>query len=103
MSWIANPEIWMALLTLTAIEIVLGVDNIVFISILAGKLPERQRERARVLGLAVAMITRILLLLAITWIMQLTQPLVALFGNELSGRDIITACRRPVPDRQEHL
>ncbi len=89
MSWITSPEIWIALLTLTSIEIVLGVDNIVFISILAGKLPKEQQERARVIGLAVAMITRVLLLLSITWVMRLTEPLFRVFGQELSGRDLI--------------
>ncbi len=89
MSWITSPEIWIALLTLTSIEIVLGVDNIVFISILAGKLPKEKQERARFIGLAVAMITRILLLLSITWVMRLTEPLFHVFGQELSGRDLI--------------
>ncbi len=78
-----------ALLTLTALEIVLGVDNIVFISILAGRLPEGQRERARVVGLALAMISRILLLLSLTWIMRLTRPFFGVAGREFSGRDII--------------
>jgi predicted tellurium resistance membrane protein TerC len=78
-----------ALLTLTALEIVLGIDNIVFISILAGRLPEGQRERARVVGLALAMISRILLLLSLTWIMRLTRPFFGVAGREFSGRDII--------------
>lgn len=78
-----------ALLTLTALEIVLGIDNIVFISILAGRLPEGQRERARVVGLALAMISRILLLLSLTWIMRLTRPFFAVAGRSFSGRDII--------------
>ncbi|MGH2550720.1 MAG: TerC family protein, partial [Thermomicrobiales bacterium] len=68
MDWISNPDIWIALFTLTTLEIVLGIDNIIFISILAGRLPESQRERARLLGLAAAMITRILLLLSINWV-----------------------------------
>ncbi|MBC8367100.1 TerC family protein [bacterium] len=89
MAWITDPGIWIALLTLTSIEIVLGVDNIVFISILAGKLPKEKQERARILGLAVAMITRILLLLSLTWVMRLTQPLFHVFAQELSGRDLI--------------
>jgi predicted tellurium resistance membrane protein TerC len=89
MEWMTTPEGWIALLTLTALEIVLGIDNIVFISILAGKLPEAQRERARKVGLSLAMLIRIALLLSITWVMQLTSPLFAVFGNEISGRDLI--------------
>jgi predicted tellurium resistance membrane protein TerC len=89
MDWLTSPETWIALLTLTALEIVLGIDNIVFISILAGKLPEAQQARARTLGLVVAMGTRILLLLSITWIMRLTQPLFSALGHPFSGRDLI--------------
>lgn len=79
----------MALLTLTVLEIVLGIDNIVFISILASKLPSHQQARARTIGLALAMIARILLLLSIAWIMRLTAPLFAVLGREISGRDLI--------------
>jgi len=89
MEWIFSPEAWIALATLTALEIVLGIDNIIFISVLAGRLPKDQRSRGRTFGLALAMITRILLLLSITLIMKLTAPLFSIFGNELSGRDII--------------
>ena len=91
MNWIYDPNAWIALLTLTSLEIVLGIDNIVFITILAGKLPPRDQHRARRLGLAAAMITRILLLLSINWIMGLTEPLftVAFFERSLSGRDLI--------------
>ncbi|MBY0503685.1 MAG: TerC family protein [Bryobacteraceae bacterium] len=89
MHWITDPHAWIALLTLTALEIVLGIDNIVFITILAGKLPPRDQNRARQLGLAAAMVTRILLLLSISWIMSLTQPLFTIFDNGLSGRDLI--------------
>ena len=89
MTALATPEGWIALLTLTVLEIVLGIDNIVFISILAGKLPPDQRERARKVGLSLAMLIRILLLLSITWVMRLTAPLFALFGQEISGRDLI--------------
>lgn len=89
MEWIANPEIWVSLLTLTVLEIVLGIDNIVFISILAGKLPEEQRAKARNWGLGLAMFTRVLLLLSITWVMSLTAPLFSLLGQEISGRDLI--------------
>ena len=89
MNWIMDPNIWLALLTLSAIEIVLGVDNIVFIAILAGKLPEHQQARGRTIGLILAMATRILLLFSITLIMKLTQPLFVIFSFEISGRDII--------------
>ena len=87
--WMASAEGWIALLTLTVLEIVLGIDNIVFISILAGKLPKDQRDRARQWGLALAMITRLLLLLAITWVMGLTATLLTVMGYDISGRDII--------------
>jgi predicted tellurium resistance membrane protein TerC len=89
MDWIVNPEAWIALLTLTALEIVLGIDNIIFISILVGRLPEHQRSRGRVLGLGFAMLTRILLLLSITWVMRLTEPLFGVKSTEISGRDLI--------------
>jgi len=89
MEWIADPQAWIALATLTALEIVLGIDNIIFITILAGRLPEAQRSRARTLGLAAAMLTRIVLLLSITWVMSLTKPWLTILGNELSGRDFI--------------
>ena len=84
-----SPEAWISLLTLTVLEIVLGVDNIVFISILAGKLPKHQRARARMLGLGLAMGTRILLLLSLTWVMGLTRPLITVLEHEISGRDLI--------------
>jgi predicted tellurium resistance membrane protein TerC len=87
--WVASPEIWIALVTLTALEIVLGIDNVIFISILSGKLPVEQQKRARNLGLSLAMLTRILLLLSIAWIIKLTEPLFSVFGEEFSGRDII--------------
>jgi len=89
MEWIAQPQAWVALVTLTALEIVLGIDNIVFISILAGRLPENKRNKARTLGLGLAMGTRILLLLTLTWIMTLTAPLLHILRKEISGRDII--------------
>jgi predicted tellurium resistance membrane protein TerC len=89
MEWITQPQAWVALATLTALEIVLGIDNIVFISILAGRLPSGQRNKARTMGLALAMVTRILLLLTLTWIMTLTTPLFSVFRNAVSGRDII--------------
>lgn len=89
MEWISNPEIWISLLTLTVLEIVLGIDNIVFISILAGKLPKEKQKKARNWGLALAMITRVLLLLSITWVMGLTKPIFSVLGQEISGRDLI--------------
>ena len=89
MEWITNPEIWIALVTLTLLEIVLGVDNIIFISILSSKLKKADQPRARRLGLALAMIMRILLLLSLTWVMRLTAPLFAVLGQEVSGRDLI--------------
>lgn len=87
--WIANPEAWVALVTLTSLEIVLGIDNIIFISILVGRLPAEQRNKGRTIGLALAMIARILLLLSLTWVMGLTAPLFEVFSFEISGRDLI--------------
>jgi len=89
MDWLTDPTVWVALITLTALEIVLGIDNIIFIAILAGKLPQKQQVRARTVGLALAMITRIALLFSITLIMKLTAPLFTIFRVEISGRDII--------------
>ncbi|MDH5306458.1 MAG: TerC family protein, partial [Myxococcales bacterium] len=89
MDWLTNPEIWIALITLTTLEVVLGIDNVIFISILASRLPEPQQRPARRLGLVAAMITRLLLLLSLTWIMRLTAPLFAAFGQQISGRDLI--------------
>jgi len=87
--WITNPQIWIALVTLTVLEVVLGIDNVVFISILASKLPASKQKLARQIGLALAMVTRILLLLTISWIIRLTAPIFAVFGHEVSGRDLI--------------
>ncbi|WP_060825013.1 TerC family protein [Sulfurospirillum cavolei] len=84
-----NAEALMALVTLTALEIVLGIDNIIFIAILVGRLPAHQRDRARIFGLALAMLTRIMLLLSLFWIMKLTAPLFTVFAQEISGRDLI--------------
>ncbi|MFG1704859.1 TerC family protein [Nonomuraea sp. M3C6] len=89
LAWVSDPQIWIGFFTLVALEIVLGIDNIIFISILAGKLPPEQRDRARVLGLGAALVSRLLLLLALSWVVQLTEPLFALFGHEISGRDLI--------------
>jgi predicted tellurium resistance membrane protein TerC len=88
-SWISTPEAWVSLLTLAALEIVLGIDNIVFISILVDKLPEEDRARGRFIGLALAMVTRIMLLLSITWVMQLTTPLFTALGHSVTGKDLI--------------
>ncbi|PJG85308.1 TerC family protein [Conservatibacter flavescens] len=87
--WLASPEAWVALFTLTALEIVLGIDNIIFISILVGRLPEHQRQSARLIGLGLAMGMRILLLLSLAWIMKLTAPLFHIWDNAISGRDLI--------------
>ncbi len=89
MEWLSQPEAWIALASLTAIEIVLGIDNIVFISILAGRLPPEQRDKARVVGLALAMLTRILLLLSLTWLLGLTRPLFEILDHVVSSRDLI--------------
>jgi predicted tellurium resistance membrane protein TerC len=89
MHTLADPQVWIALVTLTVLEIVLGIDNIVFISILAGKLPAGSQERARKIGLMLAMVTRILLLCSLAWMIKLTDPLFSVFGHEFSGRDLI--------------
>lgn len=89
MDWITSPEAWIAFGTLLALEIVLGIDNVVFISILAGKLPVNQQAKARYLGLTLAMVTRIILLFSISWIVRLTAPLFTVLGMEFSGRDLI--------------
>jgi predicted tellurium resistance membrane protein TerC len=89
MEGFTDPQAWIALLTLTLLEIVLGIDNVIFISILAGKLPAEQQERARKLGLMLALGTRILLLLSLAWIIRLTAPLFTVLGHEISGRDLI--------------
>ena len=87
--WITDPDAWISLATLAALEIVLGVDNIIFISILVGRLPERQRQSGRIVGLGLAMLTRILLLMSLAWMMKLTAPLFTVFNQEISGRDLI--------------
>ena len=89
MEWLTDPNAWIALATLTALEIVLGIDNIIFISILVARLPPEQRQRARLIGLSLAMLTRIALLLSLTWIMSLTHPLFSVAGWEASGRDLV--------------
>ena len=87
--WVASPEAWLAFGTLVALEIVLGIDNIIFISILVGRLPEAQRNRARTLGIAFAMLTRLGLLFSLVWIMGLVDPWFTILGQEISGRDLI--------------
>ncbi|MBE7550843.1 MAG: TerC family protein [Anaerolineales bacterium] len=89
MEWITDPEIWIAFVTLTSLEIVLGIDNIIFISILASKLPQGQQKKARQVGLSLAMLTRIALLFSLSWIIGLTAPIFTIIGQEISGRDLI--------------
>lgn len=89
MDWLTDPQIWIALFTLTTLEVVLGIDNIVFIAILVDRLPSRQQGSARTLGLTLALVMRVLLLLTITWVIGLTAPLFTLFAQEISGRDLI--------------
>jgi predicted tellurium resistance membrane protein TerC len=89
MDWLTDPQIWISLLTLTALEIVLGIDNIIFISILSGKLPQAQQKKARQLGLSLALITRIALLASLAWMIKLTAPLFHVFEFGVSGRDLI--------------
>ncbi|MGI8836815.1 MAG: TerC family protein [Pyrinomonadaceae bacterium] len=89
MDWLADPQAWIAFVTLLGLEIVLGIDNVVFISILAGKLPAAQQPKARYIGLGLAMLMRIALLFSISWVIRLTAPLFTIFGHEISGRDLI--------------
>ncbi len=89
MDWLTQPEAWIALLTLTTLEIVLGIDNIVFISILSGKLPAHQQQTGRLVGLALAMVMRLALLMTLAWIVRLTEPMFSLVGHPFSGRDLI--------------
>ncbi|MCF5706714.1 TerC family protein [Pseudomonas syringae] len=92
MEWLTNPEIWVAFFTLTALEIVLGIDNIIMISILVGHMSKAMQPRTRIVGLALAMLTRIMLLLSITWVMRLTSDLFTIMGKGFSGRDLILFC-----------
>lgn len=89
MDWLVNPQVWIAFVTLVALEIVLGVDNIIFISILAGKLSAGQQKRARNIGLGLALVMRVILLFSLSWVVALTAPLVTILGQEISGRDLI--------------
>ena len=92
MEWIMQPETWIALATLTALEIVLGIDNIIFLSIIVSRLPKKQQQKGRIIGLGLAMMTRIALLLSITWVMGLTATLFTLLNQNISGRDLILIC-----------
>ena len=89
MEWLSDPSVWIAFATLTVLELVLGIDNIVFISILAGKLPAEQQARARYIGLGLALMMRVILLFSLTWVIGLTAPLFTVFGQEISGRDLV--------------
>src|SRR6185295_11091047 len=89
MEWLTDPHIWIAFLTLSVLELVLGIDNVIFVSILSGKLPEKQQPRARFIGLSLALIMRVILLLSLTWVMGLVEPLFAIFQQGVSGRDLI--------------
>src|SRR5215218_7732718 len=89
MEWISDPQIWIAFATLTVLELVLGIDNVIFISILSGKLPKEQQPRARMIGLTLALVMRVLLLLSLSWIIGLTEPLFNVFGKDISGRDLV--------------
>ena len=89
MDWLTSPDVWIALVTLTVLEIVLGIDNIIFITILSGKLPAHQQDLARRAGLGLALASRIALLFSLTWVIGLTEPLFSVFGREVSGRDLI--------------
>ncbi len=89
MEWLADPNVWIAFGTLTVLELVLGIDNVIFISILSGKLPESQQPKARFIGLTLALVMRVLLLLSLSWVMGLTSDLFTVFGEGISGRDLI--------------
>lgn len=89
MELLADPQVWIAFATLTILELVLGIDNIIFISILAGKLPPEQQNRARIIGLALALIMRVILLFSLSWVIGLKDPLFSVLGNEISGRDLV--------------
>src|SRR6476661_3183214 len=89
MDWITDPQIWIAFITLAFLELVLGIDNVIFVSILSGKLPEKDQPRARFIGLSLALVMRVLLLFSLSWVMGLTTPLFTVLGQHVSGRDII--------------
>lgn len=89
MEWLSDPSVWMAFATLTILELVLGIDNIIFISILAGKLPVEQQSKARYIGLSLALVMRVILLFSLSWVIGLTAPLFTVFGQAISGRDLV--------------
>ena len=89
MEFLSDPQVWIALATLTLLELVLGIDNIIFISILSGKLPEDQQSKARIIGLSLALVMRVILLFSLSWIIGLTEPLLSIFGHSFSGRDLV--------------
>src|SRR5687767_13277825 len=89
MEWLADPQIWIAFATLTLLELVLGIDNIIFISILAGKLPPEQQNKARIIGLGLALVMRVILLFSLSWVIGLVDPLFTVYGNAISGRDLV--------------
>jgi len=89
MEWLADPQIWIAFITLTVLELVLGIDNVIFISILSGKLPDEQQPRARFIGLSLALVMRVILLFSLSWVIGLTEPLFSVFSQEVSGRDLV--------------
>ena len=89
MAWISDPNVWIAFLTLSLLELVLGIDNVIFVSILSDKLPERDQPRARFIGLSLALVMRVVLLFSLTWVMGLVEPLFTIFGQHVSGRDLI--------------
>jgi predicted tellurium resistance membrane protein TerC len=89
MEWLTDPQVWIAFLTLSVLELVLGIDNVIFISILSGKLPAEQQPRARYIGLSLALVMRVLLLLSLSWVIGLTAPLFTIFSQDVSGRDLV--------------
>ena len=89
MNWISDPQVWIAFLTLSLLELVLGIDNVIFVSILSGKLPEKQQRKARFIGLSLALVMRVILLFSLTWVMGLIEPLFTVVGQHISGRDLI--------------
>ena len=102
LAMLSDYQIWASLLTLTALEIVLGIDNLIFLSIVSGRLPKHQQRLARQIGLALALLGRIALLFSLTWIIGLTEPVLTIAGFALSWRDIVLIGRRRLPDRQGH-
>src|SRR5688500_5467761 len=89
MDWLADPQLWIAFATLTVLELVLGIDNVIFISILSGKLPAEQQAKSRYIGLALALVMRVILLFSLSWVIGLTAPLFSIFGKAISGKDLV--------------